>query len=88
MFSKSLLMNKGMNSISIACLLMHPLALDFNPNIHNFLLVNDKSLAGGPRFALQFNDITKDLSFFNPTCFVILSKLIVSPSQDELQLQA
>ena len=41
-----------MNSISIACLLMHPLALDFNPNIHNFLLVNDKSLAGGPRFAL------------------------------------
>ena len=63
MFNKGLSLNKGMSSISIAYLLIQPFALDFYPSSLNTLLVNDKSSAEGPRFALRFNETTKDLSF-------------------------
>ena len=63
MFNKGLSLNKGMSSISIAYLLIQPFALDFYPRSLNTLLVNDKSSAEGPKFALRFNETTKDLSF-------------------------
>lgn len=61
MFNKSLSLNEGMSSISIAYLLIQPFALDSHPSSLNTLLVNDKSSAEGPRFALQFNETTEDL---------------------------
>ena len=64
---ESLLMNEGMHSISIACLLMYPLSVGFCSNIHDLLLVDDRSLAGSLRFALCFNDISKDLGCFDPS---------------------
>lgn len=59
-------MNEGMSNNSIACFLMYPLSSGFYPNIH-YLLVNDRSLAGGSRFSLQFDSITKDLGSFDPS---------------------
>lgn len=63
---ESLLMSEGMHSMSIACLLMYPLSVGFCSNILNSLLVYGMSLADSLRFALQFNDISKDLGYFDP----------------------
>lgn len=59
-----------MSSISVAYLLIQPFALDFYPSSLNTLLVN-KVFSRGPRFALQFNETTEDLT----SCFVILSEI-------------
>lgn len=59
--NKSLLMKEGMHSISMTCFPMFLLSVGFYSNVHN-LLVNDKSLAGGLRFSLQFNNISEDLA--------------------------
>lgn len=53
-----------MSGAFITCFLMYPLSSGFRRNIHNSL-VSDKSLAGGPRFALQFYNIMKDLDSFD-----------------------